>query len=66
MAKFIKISNKVVNLEAISYIDFLESGRAMVFMRGLSHEKQNISVDPDEAKRLKAVFDGIIAASSQS
>ena len=64
MTTFIKIHNKVVSVEAISYVEFLESGRAMVFMRGLSHEKQNISVDPEEAKRLKAVFDAFVAASS--
>ena len=47
MPKFIKVHNRVVNVEAIAYIDFLESGRAMIFMQGLSHEKQNIPVDPD-------------------
>lgn len=62
MAKFINVHNKVVNLDAISYIDFLESGRAMIFMQGLSHEKQNIPVDPDETRRLKATFDAIVAA----
>jgi hypothetical protein len=61
MSQFIRVHSKVVNVEAIAYVEFLESGRAMIFMRGLSHEKQNIPVDPDETRRLKAVFDGILA-----
>jgi hypothetical protein len=36
MARFIPIQNK---LDAIAYVDFLESGRAMVFMSGLTQEK---------------------------
>lgn len=59
MPQFIKVHNRVVNVEAIAYIDFLESGRAMIFMQGLTPEKQNIPVDPDETRRLKAVFDAI-------
>jgi hypothetical protein len=50
-------------VDAIAYIDFLESGRAMIFMRGLSHEKQNIPVDPDETRRLKSLFDALVAGS---
>jgi hypothetical protein len=61
MTKFIKVHNRVVNVDAIAYIDFLESGRAMIFMRGLSHEKQNIPVDPDETRRLKSLFDALVA-----
>ena len=63
MPKFIKVHNRVVNVDAIAYIDFLESGRAMIFMRGLSHEKQNIPVDPDETRRLKSLFDALVAGS---
>jgi len=62
MAKFIRVSNKTINVDAIAYIDFLESGRAMIFMSGLSLEKQNIPVEPDEARKLKALFDSIVAA----
>lgn len=60
MATFIRISNRVVNTDAIAYVDFLESGRAMVFMQGLTQEKQNIPVDPDETRRLRAFFDATI------
>lgn len=57
MAKFIRVHNKMVNLDQVGYIDFLESGRAMVHVSGLSQEKQNIPVEPDEARRLRAFFD---------
>jgi len=57
MAHFIRIHNKIVNTDAIAYVDFLESGRAMVFMHGLTQEKQNITVDPEETRRLRAFFD---------
>jgi hypothetical protein len=56
MARFIAIGNRVVNLHSIAYVDFLDSGRAMVFMRGLTQEKQNISVDPADARILRAFF----------
>jgi len=61
--KFIKVGTKTINVHAIAYVDFLESGRAMIFMRGLSLEKQNIPVDPDETRRLKPVFDALVAGS---
>ena len=57
MATFIRIHNRVVNTDAIAYVDFLESGRAMVFMMGLTQEKQNIPADPDETRRLREFFD---------
>ena len=57
MAHFIRIHNRVVNTDAIAYVDFLESGRAMVFMMGLTQEKQNIPADPDETRRLREFFD---------
>lgn len=57
MARFLRIHNKVVNTDNIAYVDFLESGRAMVFMTGLTQEKQNIPVEPDEARILRAFFD---------
>jgi hypothetical protein len=34
MARFIRIQNRMVNLDAIAYVDFLESGRAMIFVQG--------------------------------
>ena len=37
--------------------DLLDSGRAMIFMRGLTEEKQNIPVDPDETFRSRAVLE---------
>jgi len=56
MTRFIQIQNKMVNLDSIAYIDFLESGRAMIFMRGLTQEKQNIALDIDDAGRLRALM----------
>ena len=49
--------NKVIRLGAIAYVDFLESGRAMVLMQGLTQEKQNISLDIDDARKLRALLD---------
>ena len=58
MAKFLKIANKVVNLDAIAYADFLESGRAMLFMMGLTQEKQNIPLEQEDARKLKVLLEG--------
>ena len=55
--KFVKISNKAVRLDAISYIEFLESGRAMVILAGLPPEKAHISVDATETRGLREFFD---------
>jgi hypothetical protein len=57
MARFIKVENKMVNLDAIAYADFLESGRAMLIMSGLTPEKQNVSLGPADAKRLMAALE---------
>ena len=57
MARFIRIHNRVVNLEQIAYVDFLDSGRAMVFVSGLTQEKQHIPVEPGEAQMLKEFFE---------
>ena len=57
MARFIRIHNKAVNVEQICYVDFLESGRAMVFVSGLTQEKQHIPVEPPEAQALKEFFE---------
>jgi hypothetical protein len=62
MARFIRVHNKVVNVDQISYVDFLDSGRAMIFMNGLTQEKQNIPVEPEEARRLKGVMDRVVEA----
>jgi hypothetical protein len=55
--KFIRISNKAVRFDAISYIDFLQSGRAMVILAGLPPEKAHISVDVGEARVLREYFE---------
>ena len=55
--EFIRIHNKVVALDSIAYIDFLDSGRSMVFVPGMSTEKQMISVDEAETRRLRDFFD---------
>ncbi len=55
--RFIRVHNKLVHLDSIAYVDFLESGRAMIFMKGLTQEKQHIPVDPDEALRLRAILE---------
>ena len=51
--QFIRINSKAVRLDAISHIDFLESGRAMVILAGLPPEKAHISVDVQEARLLR-------------
>ena len=60
--RFIKIPNRMVHLESIAYVDFLDSGRAMIFVSGLTQEKQGIPVDPDETIRLKAILEAEMAA----
>ena len=59
--RYVLIHNKMVHLDSIAYVDFLESGRAMIFMRGLTQEKQNIPVDPDEAFRLRSILESELA-----
>jgi len=55
--QFIKISGKVIRIDAISFVDFLDSGRAMVMLAGIPAEKAHVSVDVAEARVLKAYFD---------
>jgi hypothetical protein len=55
--KFIRINNRAVRFDAISYIEFLESGRAMVILSGLPPEKAHISVDVADARGLREYFD---------
>ena len=57
MARFIKLQNRVINLDAMAYADFLESGRGMLLMMGLTQEKQNIPLDPTEAKILRELLE---------
>lgn len=57
MARFIEVQHKFVRLDSIAYVDFLESGRAMIFMRGLTQEKRNIPLDVDDARRLRALLE---------
>ena len=64
--RFIRVHNKVVHLDSIAYVDFLDSGRAMIFMRGLTQEKQNIPVDPDETIRLRAALEGELEPGSSA
>jgi hypothetical protein len=67
MARFIRVRNKIVNLDSIAYVDFLESGRAMIFMRGLTQEKQNIPVEPEDTNRLRTFLEGeCVQASGQA
>jgi hypothetical protein len=54
---FVRIANKSVRLDAISYIEFLESGRAMIILSGLPPEKAHISVDVAETRGLREFFD---------
>jgi hypothetical protein len=54
---FIRITNKAVRLDAISYVEFLESGRAMVVLSGLPPEKAHISVDVHETHALREYFE---------
>ncbi len=58
--RFIRVHNKIIHIDSIAYVDFLDSGRSMIFMRGLTQEKQNIPVDPDETIRLRAALEGEI------
>lgn len=57
MARFIKVQNKVINLDALAYADFLESGRGMLLMMGLTQEKQNIPLDPADARILREILE---------
>jgi len=54
---FVRVQNRVVRLDAIAYIDFLDSGRSMIFLSGLTPEKQHISVDVEETRRLKTFME---------
>ena len=63
-ARFVRVQNKFVRVDAIAYVDFLESGRAMVHIQGLTQEKQNIPVEPDEARKLRAFFEAEAGAMS--
>jgi hypothetical protein len=54
---FVRITNKAVRVDAISYIEFLESGRAMVILSGLPPEKAHISVDINETRALREYFE---------
>ena len=57
LPKFIRIQSKAVRLDAISYVEFLESGRAMVMLAGLPPEKAHISVDIAETRLLREYFE---------
>ena len=55
--RFIRIHNKIIRLDSIAYVEFLDSGRAMIFVQGVTQEKQNITVDPDETARLRVILE---------
>jgi hypothetical protein len=55
--RFIRVGSRIIRIDSIAYVDFLDSGRAMILMRGLTQEKQGIAVDPEEAVRLRAVLE---------
>jgi hypothetical protein len=40
-------------LDAVGYIDFLDSGRSMIYISGMNMEKQHISVEVDETRKLR-------------
>jgi len=44
--RFIRIHNKLIHLDSIAYVDFLDSGRAMIFMRGLTQENRTFRSIP--------------------
>ena len=54
---FIRIGTKAIRLDAITYVEFLESGRAMVMMAGLPPEKAHLSVDASDARMLREYFE---------
>ena len=55
--KFIRVNNKLINIDAISFVEFLESGRAMIIAHGLALEKQHIQVDPEDALALRQILE---------
>lgn len=57
MARFIKVQNKIINLDQLAYADFLESGRAMLLMSGLTQEKMNIPLDVMDAKLVRDLLE---------
>jgi hypothetical protein len=57
LKKFIRVGNKLINIDAISFVEFLESGRAMIIAHGLALEKQHIQVEPDDALALREILE---------
>ncbi len=55
--KFVRVHNKLVHVDAISFVEFLESGRAMIVAHSLPLEKQHIQVDAMEARNLLEVLE---------
>ena len=52
-SQFIRVHNTYVRLDAIGYIDFLESGRSMIYISGMNMEKQHVSVEVEETRKLR-------------
>jgi hypothetical protein len=52
-SQFIRVHNTYVRLDAIGYIDFLDSGRSMIYISGMNMEKQHVSVEVEETRKLR-------------
>ena len=56
-SQFVRVHNTYVRLDAIGYIEFLDSGRSMIYISGMNMEKQHVSVEADETRRLREYID---------
>jgi hypothetical protein len=59
-SQFIRVQNRFVRVDSIAYVDFLESGRSMIFVYGLSQEKQHIALDAEDTRRLRAILEPML------
>lgn len=57
MQKFVLVNNIAIHLDSIDYIEYLPSGGALIVMRGVTSDKQNIAVDEAETRRLRAFLE---------
>ena len=57
MKQFILLRDRAINLANISYVDFLDSGRAMIYLHGLPGEKAHVQLEVAEAARLKTLLE---------
>ena len=56
-SQFVRVHNTYVRVDAIGYIDFLDSGRSMIYVSGMNMEKQHISVEVEETRKLREYID---------